>query len=178
MRVTVLNDKTPNKKIPSLMSSVFLLVLGIILAFNSGGFISTIFTILGILVIIFGISRFCRYFQMKNQLHVEQPEILLSAVTTTFIGLIVVFLSNFLANTIQIVTGIWLIYLGINKLSYAMQLKTIRHSSYVIGLIGSIIIITLGIYTILAENVVFVFIGIALILYSIYDILSYFIGNK
>jgi len=178
MKVTVLNDRKQNKNSSSLISSIFMLCLGIILTFNSDGLISSIFTFLGVIVIIYGISRFCRYFQLKNQLHVEQSEILLSAVTTTFVGLIVVFLSNFIANTIQIVTGIWLMYFGISKLSTAIAFKSFQKVSYVKGLIVSFVIMALGLYTIFAENVVFVFIGIVLILYSVSDIVSYFIRNK
>ena len=45
-------------------------------------------------------------------------------------------------------------------------------------MIGSVIIILLGLYTIFSENVVFVVLGIILIIYSVLDIINYFRYRK
>ncbi len=173
MKVTIVKEK--EKKDYSLFNSILLLVLGIILAFNSFGFISTIFTILGVIVTIFGFAKFVQYFQIKNQLKVEQPNILYMAIISITVGLLVIFLSNFLANTIQIVTGIWLLFIGINKVNNALIWKTTNNQRFIIEMISSIILILLGIYTIFAENVLFMIIGIILIIYAIIQFITYFI---
>jgi len=92
--------------------------------------------------------------------------------------LVVVFLSNFIANTIQIVTGIWLIFIGISKMNQGIGLKQLNKKFYITHCISSIILMLLGIYTIVTDNVVFVFIGIILILYAGADLVNYFIQKK
>jgi len=172
MRVTVLNKK--NSKNYSLFNSILLLILGIILAFNSDGFISIIFTILGVIVVCFGISKFLKYNQMKTQFHVEQSDILMSAIFYILGGLLIIFLSNFIANTIQVVTGVWLVFLSISKLNRAIAFKNVDKKQFIIECISIGVIFFLGIYTIVSNNVVFLFIGIALIIYAVFDILNYF----
>lgn len=178
MKVTVLNDKKSSRPYSSLVSSLFLLFLGIVLVFNSDGLISIIFTIVGALVILYGVSKFFRFYQLKNQLHVEQPEILISAITITFAGILLVLLSSILVNAIKIVTGIWLFLTGISKMNQAIYFKTQNQKRFITEVIAACVILLLGIYTIFAQNVLFVFLGIILILYSAVDIARYFWLNK
>ncbi len=172
MKVTIVKEK--EKKDYSLFHAILLLILGIILVFNSGGFISTIFTILGIIVTIFGIAKFVQYSQIKKQRKIEQPSILYMAIISITIGLLVIFLSNFLVNTIQIVTGIWLLFIGLNKINNALIWKTTNNQKFIAEIISSIILILLGIYTIFAQNVVFMIIGIILIIYAVIQFITYF----
>jgi uncharacterized membrane protein HdeD (DUF308 family) len=178
MKVTVLKDKKPNTQLPEFLSSIFLFILGILLIFNSDGLISFIFTILGAFVILYGISKFLRYYQLKNQLHVDQPDILISAISVTFVGLLVVLLSNILVSAIKIVTGIWLFFVGISKLNHAIALKGVNSKQYFIELFSAIILLLLGFYTIFAKNVVLVFLGIVLIFYAGADLMKYFFQKK
>lgn len=176
MKVTVMNKRAPKSN--SLFSSILLLILGVILAFNSDGFISIIFTILGSFVLFFGVIKFFKYYQMKKQFKVEQSELLMSAIFYILGGLLIIFLSNFIANTIQVVTGVWLVFLSISKLSQALEWKNTSQEQFIIEVVSSTLIFLLGIYTIVSNNVVFLFIGLALIIYSIFDIVNYFVRRK
>ena len=171
MKVTIVNQKKKNKQ-RSLIYSIILLVLGIFLTFNSSGVLNTIFNIMGILVILFGIYRFFTYYRLKSQLKIDDPSILMSAIMSILFGVLIILLSNILTTTIQIVTGIWLLFVGISRLSEA-DITNIKDKRNLIAVIGAAIIILLGLYTIFSENVLFVALGIILIIYSILDIINY-----
>lgn len=172
MKVTIIKEK--GEKNSNLISAILQLILGIILVFNADSIITTLFTILGVIVIIIGIAKFIQYFNIKNQLKIENPQILYTAIMYTAAGLLVVFLSNFIENAIRIVTGIWLLFIGLNKLGNAIAWKTKNHKYFLKDLVISILFILLGIYSILAKNAVLIFIGILLILYSLIQFLNYF----
>ena len=171
MKVTIINQKKKYKQ-RSLIYSIILLVLGIFLTFNSSGVLNTIFNIMGILVILFGIYRFFVYYRLKSQLKVDDSSILMSAIMSILFGVLIILLSNILTTTIQIVTGIWLLFVGISRLSEA-DITNIKDKRNLIAVIGAAIIILLGLYTIFSENVLFVVLGIILIIYSILDIINY-----
>ena len=171
MKVTIINQKKKYKQ-RSLIYSIILLVLGIFLTFNSSGVLNTIFNIMGILVILFGVYRFFTYYRLKSQLKIDDPSILMSAIMSILFGVLIILLSNILTTTIQIVTGIWLLFVGISRLSEA-DITNIKDKRNLIAVIGAAIIILLGLYTIFSENVLFVALGIILIIYSILDIINY-----
>ena len=168
MEVTILKQKSPK----TLASSILLLILGIFLTFNSDGLLNIIFDIIGAIVIIYGIYQLSHYFSQKKQFGVDDGTTLISGISSITIGLLVILLANFLSNAIKIVTGVGLIYLGITKLGTAITLKKTR--AFKTTLLSAVIMVLLGIYTLVAENVVFVTIGIILIIYSVLDILNYF----
>lgn len=176
MKVTVINH-TKKYKRRSLVYSIILLVLGIFLTFNSSGVLNTIFNILGILVVLFGIYRFFTYYRLKSQLKIDDSGMLMSAVMSVVFGVLFILLSNILTSAIQVITGIWLLFIGISRLSET-DLTNLKEKSNLILAIGSVIIILLGLYTIFSENVVFVVIGIILIIYSVLDIINYISGRK
>lgn len=176
LKVTVLNKE--KKSDFSLIYSITLLILGIFLTFNSEGLLNIIFDILGAIVILFGIFQFVSYNKMKQQLQIENTSALMGAVISISIGLLIILLSNFLTNAIQIVTGIWLFFMGISKLNTAMVWKERNQKNFIVSLVGACILILLGIYTIFTQNVVFIFIGIILIIYAIVDLVSYFMRGK
>ena len=85
LKVTVVNHSKKYRK-RSLVYSIILLVLGIFLTFNSSGVLNTIFNILGILVVLFGIYRFFTYYRLKSQLKIDDSGILMSAVMSVVFG--------------------------------------------------------------------------------------------
>ena len=176
LKVTVVNHSKKYRK-RSLVYSIILLVLGIFLTFNSSGVLNTIFNILGILVVLFGIYRFFTYYRLKSQLKIDDSGILMSAVMSVVFGVLIILLSNILTSTIQIITGIWLLFVGISRLGET-DLTNLKERNNLILMIGSVIIILLGLYTIFSENVVFVVLGIILIIYSVLDIINYFRYRK
>ena len=115
LKVTVVNHSKKYRK-RSLVYSIILLVLGIFLTFNSSGVLNTIFNILGILVVLFGIYRFFTYYRLKSQLKIDDSGMLMSAVMSIVFGVLIILLSNILTSAIQVITGIWLLFVGISRL--------------------------------------------------------------
>lgn len=176
LKVTIVNHSKKYKQ-HSLVYSIILLVLGIFLTFNSSGILNTIFNIMGILVALFGIYHFFTYYRLKSQLKIDESGILMNAVISVVFGILIILLSNILTNTIQIITGIWLLFVGISRLGET-DFTNLKEKNNLISMIGSVIIILLGLYTIFSENVIFVFLGIILIIYSVLDIINYFRYRK
>ena len=58
MKVTVLNSGKKSDDFP--ISSILLFILGLFLAFNSGGVLSALFIFLGIIISVYGIYKFIR----------------------------------------------------------------------------------------------------------------------
>ena len=171
MKVTVIKQKE-DKNI-NIISSVIMLILGIILVLNANQLITTIFIILGAIITGFGLIKLLSYFKSKQQLNVENNEALISGILSIAIGLITILLASILSNAIQIISGIWLLLLGLNKLTIYLQFKTAP-----IDLILAIILIGLAIYTIFFENAILIIIGIVLIITAGYDIITELSKNK
>ena len=165
MKVTVVKQK--DDKNLNIFSSIIMLILGIILTFNANQLVTTIFIILGVIVVGFGIIRLLTYFKEKSQLKIENNEALVSGILGIAIGLLTILLASILSNAIQIISGIWLLLVGLNKLIIYLQLKT-----NIVDLLISIVLILLGIYTVLFENAILILIGIVLIITAIYDIIN------
>jgi len=169
MRVTVINKE---KKGSPFFRTFLLLLLGIILTFQSTSFVTFLFTMLGVVILSFGFSKLWKYFSLKKQ-NVYSNEILSSSILWNLLGLLIILLSSFFANAIQVVTGIWLIFLAGAKLNSALILKSYKHKFFT-ECISSFLLFLLGIYTLFAQNVVFIFLGIVLILYAIFDFIKLF----
>lgn len=173
MKVTIINNKNNNSSFP--IGSLLLFILGIFLTFNSEGFLSSIFIFLGILITLYGIFKFIRYYQIKNQFHMDDTRIMMSGISSIVIGILTILLASFLTNAIQIITGIWLIFSGLTKLGNVSLYKANHPKLYISELIIAVLFILLGIYSIFAENVVLIVLGIILIIYAIIDFVNYFI---
>ena len=176
MRVTIIEKDKGKGNLP--IGTFFLLFLGIILTFNSEGFLSFLFIILGACLLLYGIYKFIRYFKVKQQFHYDDNVMMVNAVGSCTIGLLTILLASFITNAISILTGIWLIFAGINKLSTATLYKINQPKFYVVELVSAILFVLLGVYSIFADNVILMVLGIILIVYAISDLIRYFISKK
>ena len=105
----------------------------------------------------------------------DDTRVMMSGVSSIVIGILTILLASFLTNAIQIITGIWLIFSGLTKLGNASLYKANHPKLYISELIIAVLFILLGIYSIFAENVVLIVLGIILIIYAIIDFVNYFI---
>ena len=118
------------------------------------------------------------YYALKKKSNIIHGELLKSAITSMIVGILVIILSNFLTNAIQVVTGIWLIFIGLEKLQNATIYKGFSEKKYLSEIISSIIIILLAFYTIFTDNVLFIFLGIVLIIYAVSELISLLLQKK
>ncbi len=172
MKVTVIKGKNV-KDNSSLIYSFIMLVFGFILLFNAEQFITTLFIIFGALILVSGIFRFYQYIKQKKELNIEDSNALLSGVCGCAVGLLTIFLSSILNNALQIITGLWLFMIGLNKIKQAILFQE-EQTFLIQNILGAIIFITLGIYSIFAKNVLFMIVGIFLIITAVVDILQFY----
>ncbi len=169
LKVTIVDEE---KKKPFFLSPILCLLLGIVLCFFSNELIIFLFRILGLFVILYGFFPLFSYFKVKKEWKMVDNSLLRDAVGSFLGGILLVFLSNFFASAIQVVTGIWLFFIGLSKLSSAMYWKNSKSSLFYSELLLMVLFFILGFYTIFFENVVFVFIGALLIVSSILELIQ------
>ena len=128
---------------------------------NAKEVVTTIFMVVGVLVALYGVFKLFSYFKIKQQFNFDNNYDLVNGILSTTMGLLTILLASILSNAIQIITGIWLLILGVTKLKYNKDK---------VDMILGVIYIALGIYTILFENAVLIFLGVVLIVTAIYDL--------
>lgn len=154
----------------NIIMDICLLILGLLLVSNSNNLLTTIFNIIGLLLIFYGIYLLIKYSKMK-QMKIEDLTIRNQMIFYITSGILTIILSNFLVNMINILTGLFLLFIGISRLVNNKFPDKVNS-------IGTIIIILMGIYSILVENAALVLIGLLLICYVILDIVNYFNNKK
>lgn len=155
----------------SLLTSILLLVFGIILLTNPGSIVDFISFITGGVLILLGIANILSYRKVLKKLNVEETGKLISGIILIVLGLVVIFFSDFIETTIRLVFGAWIIYCGVIKLIEAITFKGDKTIFY-INLGIAILIIILGFYVALT-NLAYTMIGLFIMFYAILDIASY-----
>lgn len=123
----------------SLFTSVVILVLGIFLFMYPGLVIKMISVVLGILILIPGITSLIDYFKSKYQ-----PG-LITGVITILISMILIIKTELVASILPFVLGIYFVINGINRFIYAFELKKQNVTNYTVSLVFSILIVICGI---------------------------------
>lgn len=167
-----------SKKDTNLFTSILFLVVGILLFSNPGGVVKFITYIVGILFIIMGIGKIVSYYQMIRKMNVNNTSDFILGIVAAILGIIVIFCSSAIEFVIRLVMGGWILYSGIVKLIYSLNLRDLKVDSWLYILIVSIIMIICGLYVIVKSNLVFSTIGLILIIYSIIEIIQYIILPK
>ena len=166
------------KKDTNLFTSILFLVVGILLFSNPGGVVKFITYIVGILFIIMGIGKIVSYYQMIRKMNVNNTSDFILGIVAVILGIIIIFCSSAIEVVIRLVMGGWILYSGVVKLIYSLNLRDLKVDSWLYVLIVSIIMIICGLYVIVKSNLVFSTIGLILIIYSIIEIIQYIILPK
>lgn len=174
-KTTLIKPKKTKEKEPkktTLIFSLITLILGIILLTSSTKAVIIVCYIIGGIVALFGTYHLFRYYKLKQELKIEDNQKLILGVTFLAIGLVIIILSSVLETCLRFIIGFSLIVNGIKKAIIA-----INNRDSLILILG-LMFIAMGLYTILAENIIFQIVGILLILSSSIDILNLFITKK
>ncbi len=154
-----------NKKL-DIIGPIIMMLIGIILFTDSSKAVIIVCYSIGAVIIAFGIYELFSYYRLKQELNIEDSKKLMLGVCTIFIGVLVIILSGAIETFLRFILGIALMGNGLKKSAYGLGI----HNN--ITLLEGIIFIGIGLYTILAENIVFQVIGILLIVASIVDIIT------
>ncbi len=161
----------------SLLTSITLLLLGLLLIFQSEVTIITISYIIGAILIALGILGIIKFIRSLNNDYKEELNIVYGVVTI-ILGILVIKNPHAIASVLPIVIGIGIVINSATKLQYAFELKTINNSLWKSTLIISIISTIFGVILLFNpfKGAVFItkIIGILIALYAILDIISTF----
>lgn len=159
----------------SVVSSAIILVLGIFLFIQPDTIVKMISVILGIIILIPGVTSLIDYFKTKYN-----PN-LISGVITVIIGLILIVNTTVVASILPFVLGIYFVINGIYRLQYALEIKK-HKGSFLSSLIISILIIISGILFIAnpfsGALVITQVMGLFMIIYAVLDIINSIIIRK
>lgn len=159
----------------SIITSIVLIVLGLLLIFQSEITILSISYILGGILIALGVLAIIKFIRNTNTLLKSELDIVYGVVTI-ILGILIIKNPEAIASIIPIILGISIIISSATKLQYACELKANKNSLWKTTMIISIISTLCGI--ILLFNpfkgaVMFTkIIGIFIVIYAILDIIS------
>jgi len=172
MEIKITNYKNQS----SLISSIIFFILGGILFTNPDIFVTTISKIVGValllIAIVFMITTFI------NRKTKPFPVITItSIIIIILLSIMFLFFSETVEKIIRIVVGFWILFSGITKLINALKI-TNKNKKFISLIIVSLLLISIGIYTIVIGDVLLSSIGIILMIYSALDIIGYIFYSK
>ncbi len=159
----------------SLLSSIIFLILGCVLFTNPGGIVEFISYILGGVLIIIGIIDYLSYRKTYKNLNIANNSLLVTSIILIILGITSIICSGVIESLVRLIIGSWVLYSGIMRL---INVLNFRQNSFVTRLIISLLLIICGLYIILKTNLVFKFIGLALIFYSVLEIIGFIFYKK
>ena len=159
----------------SLVTSIVLMILGVLLILQSEVTIITISYIIGTLLIALGAIAIIKFVKNVNGITREDLDIVYGTVTI-ILGVIVIYNPEAIASIIPIIIGIGIVISSATKLQYAIELKENLSSQWKTTMIISIISAICGVILICnpfkGAVVIMQIIGGFIIVYSILDIIS------
>lgn len=159
----------------SLVTSIVLMILGVLLILQSEVTIITISYIIGTLLIALGAIAIIKFVKNVNSITREDLDIVYGTVTI-ILGVIVIYNPEAIASIIPIIIGIGIVISSATKLQYAIELKENLSSQWKTTMIISIISAICGVILICnpfkGAIVIMQIIGGFIIVYSILDIIS------
>lgn len=159
----------------SLISSIILMIIGVLLILQSEITIITISYLIGTLLIAMGAIAIIKFIKNINNVNREELDIFYGVVTI-ILGVIVVYNPEAIASIIPIIIGIGIIINSATKLQYAIELKQSLNSQWKTTIIISIISAVCGVILICnpfkGAVVIMQIIGGFIVAYSILDIIS------
>ena len=134
-----LKDKIKGLFVSSLISSIIMLVLGILLLIEPDFILGTISLIIGVVILVPGIISLIDYFKNKYNAN------LVVGVIACILGFAFIFNSEFVVSILPFVLGIYFIISGISKLQYGLTLRKNQVPNYMRAIIASILTLACGI---------------------------------
>lgn len=165
-------QKEKKEKSLDFLNPMLFLILGIILLTNSSNVVIFVFRVIGWISVFIGLYHFLSFYSLKKQFNIDDMNKLLTGTSGIFIGLMIVILSGAFEAFMRFIIGFILIYNGLRNCIFFLLMR-----NYVTLGIG-IIIISMGLYTIFATNIILEIIGALLIIASIIDFVRLSIEKK
>lgn len=173
-------DERFNKMLTiSIVSSIVIALVGAVLLFMPKLSNKLIGIIMGLLFILYGITTIYKYIT-RNGAKLYSLN-LLYGIIILLIGVIIVLVPFSVTSFLTICLGLYLIIIGINKVTYGIWFKIGNHSSWLITLVIGIMLIFFGILILsnpFSSLTITRLVGAFLILASILDITDLILLKK
>jgi len=157
--------------INNLIYALLFLVLGIILITSTDDLVGMISKVIGSILIIFGIVKLVVYIYMKGKLGEYKTSELIIGLLIIGLGVLLILYASTLSFVIRIVFGIWALFAGVNRIIFAIYMKSINRVGFRMYLITSLIMVLVGI--LLISGLLDQMIGLLIIIYAITEIVDY-----
>lgn len=158
----------------SILTSATLIILGILLVFQSEYTIMTIAYIIGAILIAIGALAIIRF--IKNISSGKGELDIVYGLVTIILGALVINNHQAIASVIPFVMGIGIIISSATKLQYAFELKSKGNSQWKITMLASIISVICGVVLLFnpfkGAVVITQIVGTFIIIYGVLDIIS------
>lgn len=166
----------------SVLTSLLLVVLGILLVFESELTIKTISYVIGAVLVAAGTFALIRYIN-NNKKGFETSELdILYGIVTIVLGILVIANPHAIASIIPIVLGIAIIISSAVKIQYAFDLKNSENdlwkTTMVIAVVGTICGIVLLFNPFEGAVMIMKIVGIFILIYAILDLISTYIIKR
>lgn len=152
----------------SLVTSIIMLILGILLLVKPDFIINIVSTVIGIIILIPGIISLVDYFKTKYSAN------LVLGVVACILGMVFIFNPKLISSILPFVLGIYFIISGISKLQYGLELRKNKVVNYMPSVITSILILVCGALMIInpfgGALAITQVLGIFMIIYAVLDI--------
>ena len=160
----------------SIVTSNFLIILGILLVFQSEMTIMAISYVIGGILVAIGALALIRYIKKAADKESTSELDIIYGIVTIIFGVIIIQNYQALASIIPIVLGVTIIVSSVGKLNYAFQLKAddnqLWKTTMIISIISTICGVVLLFNPFSAAIGIMKIIGIFIIVYAILDLVS------
>ena len=171
----ILSTKVKKMSITSIIFSLIFIFAGIFLLLKPETAINIVCYVLGIILVLWGVVSIIQFFSDKNSTNYLSLSFIFGAFVFIF-GIIILIKPTIIASIVPLLLGVWMIINGVTKLSYSLSIY--KASKNILSIVGAILIVVFGVTLIFnpfegAKGLVQI-IGIALIIYSILDLIESF----
>ena len=168
--------KIIKNNIPTILLSLFEIVVGVLLLVEPIGFTKGIITAAGILLIVLGALRFIRYFRTDAKA-AAGDQILFTALALLLTGGFCVVCTDWIIDVFPVLTmlyGVVILLTGLMKVQWTVDMLRLKKKSWFLTGIGALVSIIFAVLILVnpfaTTNILWMFTGIALIVESASDI--------
>lgn len=166
--------------VPSILSSVILLVLGVVIYINPEDTLKITSIVIGSIVILFGIIGIFQY--VVNREKDSFKFNILYVTTTIILGVIMIWKYKAIVSIIPIILGIWICFDSFIKFRMSLGIKNLGIKNYRYPLVMSILSFIIGVFLLfnpyISSLIIMKISAIGIAFYAIIDIVQNFAISK
>lgn len=158
-KVELIKPNSKKDTYKKFISPILLAIIGLIFLTNSNEVIIYGCYVIGAIIAGFGIFNIIKYYQMKQQLKIEDSKKLTTGIIFITTGVLIIILASIIQTFLNLIIGIWLIIIGIGKLIGIQDLYITDRKTANLNIIQAFIVIIMGLYCIFFQNIILALIG-------------------